>query len=108
MTTSLTDTTKYWTGDKGFTNEEIKMELYKDFQAVEKEKKRKPSKFGKIIILIFLFFCFCINLNSIFYSYRQDSKFFLIYNSVNLGVNIAFFFLHLIKKIYLNFIFMKR
>ncbi|CAB4152623.1 hypothetical protein UFOVP615_22 [uncultured Caudovirales phage] len=108
MTTSLTNKTKYWTGDKGFTNEEIRMELYEDFQAVEKEKKRKQIKFGKYIIIIFCIFCFYINLNSIFFSYRQDSKNFLIYHSVSLGINITFFFLHLIKKKYLLFIFMKR
>ena len=77
-------------------------------QAVEKEKKRKQIKFAKIIILIFLFLSICINLSSIFFSYRQDSNFFLILNSVILGINIAFFFLHLIKKKYLNLIFLKR
>lgn len=77
-------------------------------QAVEKEKKRKQIKFAKNIIIIFYMVTFCINLNSIFFSYTQDSKFFLIYNSVLLGINIAFFFLHLIKKKYLNLIFMKR
>ena len=70
-----------------------------NFKNMEKEKKRKQIKFAKNIIIIFYMATFCINVNSIFFSHTQDSKFFLIYNSVSLGINIAFIFLNLFPKI---------
>ena len=100
------DKKRYMTGDKIF-NKDLEMEIHQRFQGGEREKKQedrnRQNKFANYLIPILYMFSICLNLHFISYGYRQDLKedFFKIYlilNSVSLGFNIAFFFLHIIKK----------